>query len=125
MQYSLNEYNSILEHSVIDIRIGTNKLDLSDYWLCEWNEKHCLVLFRMVKMTVKNSQKCRCVHIWVNSQNRQLTGFDLYSNFQLKCLNSRRVYMNFHHNCCSRFEQITINDYRSYVFLATFCVNLT
>ena len=42
-------------------------------------------------MTVKTSQKCPCVHIWVNSQNRQLTGFDLYSYFQLKCLNSRRV----------------------------------
>ena len=42
-------------------------------------------------MTVKTSQKCPCVHIWVNSQNRQLTGFDPYSNFQLKCLNNRRV----------------------------------
>ena len=46
-------------------------------------------------MTVKNSQKCPCVHIWVNSQNRQLTGFDLGSNFQLKCLNSRRVNLTY------------------------------
>ena len=29
-------------------------------------------------MTVKTSQKCPCVHIRVNSQNRQLTDFDLY-----------------------------------------------
>ena len=42
----------------------------------------------MVKITVKISQKCPCVHICVNSQNMQLTDFDLYSNFQLKCLNS-------------------------------------
>ena len=42
-------------------------------------------------MTVKSSQKCPCVHIWVNSQNGQLTGFDPYSNFPLKCLNSKRV----------------------------------
>ena len=42
-------------------------------------------------MTGKISRKSPRVHIWVNSQNRQLTGFDLDSNFQLKCLNSRRV----------------------------------
>ena len=35
-------------------------------------------------MTVNTSQKCPCVHIWVNSQNRQLTGFDLYSYLPLK-----------------------------------------
>ena len=36
-------------------------------------------------MTVKtkSSQKCPCVRIWVNSQNRLLTGFDLHINFQL------------------------------------------
>ena len=36
------------------------------------------VLFRVVKMTVKTSQKCPCVHIWVYSQNRQLTGLGHY-----------------------------------------------
>ena len=41
-------------------------------------------------MTVK-PVKNACVHIWVNNQNRQLTGFDPYSNFQIKCLNSRRI----------------------------------
>ena len=40
-------------------------------------QKHCLVLFRVVKMTEKPRQEC--VHIWVHSQNRQLTDFDLYS----------------------------------------------
>ena len=40
------------------------------------------------KKTVKNGP---CVHIWDNIQNRQLTGFDLDSNFQLKCPNIRRV----------------------------------
>ena len=34
-------------------------------------------------------KKCPRVHIWVDSQNGQLTGFDLDSNFQLKWLNSR------------------------------------
>ena len=42
-------------------------------------------------MTVKTSQKCPSVHIWVNSQNRQLTDFDLYSYLPLKCSCSRRV----------------------------------
>ena len=37
------------------------------------------------------SQKCPCVHIWVNIQNKQLTGFDLYSYLPLKCSYSRRV----------------------------------
>ena len=32
-------------------------------------------------MTVKTSQKCPCVHIWVNSQNRQMTGFDHYYSY--------------------------------------------
>ena len=41
-------------------------------------------------MTVKTSQKCPCVHIWVNSQNMQLTDFDLDSNFPLKRSYSRR-----------------------------------
>ena len=52
-------------------------------------------------MTVKSSQKCPCVHIWVNSKTTkkgQLTDFDLYSNFQLKCLNSRRVIIGY--NAC-------------------------
>ena len=40
-------------------------------------------------MTVKIRQKCPCVHIWVNSQKRQLTDFDLYSNFRLKCLKNK------------------------------------
>ena len=57
----------------------------------KWVDCFWLVLFRVVKMTVKTSQKCPCVHIWFNSQNRQLTGFDPYSNFWLKCSNSRRV----------------------------------
>ena len=50
-----------------------------------------ILLFRVFKMTVKTSQKCACVHIWVNSQNRQLTGFDLYSYLPLMCSYSRRV----------------------------------
>ena len=70
---------------VVSTFTGKNESTVFDWY------KHCLVLFRVVKMTVKTSQKCPSVHIWVNSQNRQLTGFDLYSNFQLKCLNSRRV----------------------------------
>ena len=45
----------------------------------------------MVKIKVKSSQKCSCVHIWVNCQNRQLSDFDLYSNFPLKRSNSRRI----------------------------------
>ena len=32
-----------------------------------------------LNMMVKTSQKCPRVHIWVNSQNRQLTDFD-YKN---------------------------------------------
>ena len=64
-------------------------------YLLHLKVKHCqtlrVVLFRMVKITVKTSQKCPCMHIWVNSQNRQLTGFDLYSNFSLNCSNSRTV----------------------------------
>ena len=60
----------------------------------KWVDCFCLVLFRMVKMTVKSSQKCPWVHVWVNSKKRQLTDFDLYSNFQLKCLNSRKVKTN-------------------------------
>ena len=47
-------------------------------------KKHCLVLFRVVKMTVKTSQKLPCVHIWVYSQNRQLADFDPYSDLPLK-----------------------------------------
>ena len=39
----------------------------------------------------KKQSKCPCVHILVNSKKRQLTGFDLYSNFWLKCSNSTRV----------------------------------
>ena len=50
-----------------------------------------LVLLRVVKMTIKTIIKCPCVHIWVNSQNKQWTGFDLYSYLPLKCSYSRRV----------------------------------
>ena len=42
-------------------------------------------------MTVKNSKKCPCVHIWVNSQTRHMTDFDLYSYLPLKFSYSRRV----------------------------------
>ena len=46
-------------------------------------KKHSLVLSRVVKMTVKTSQKCPCVHSWFNSQTRQLAGFDHYSYLPL------------------------------------------
>ena len=75
---------------VVSTFTGTNELTVFDW------QKHCLVLFRMVKMT---SQNCPCVHIWVNSQN---------SNFQLiiKCLNSRRVKINlFYSNFSSRMAR--------------------
>ena len=43
----------------------------------------------------KTSQKCPCVHIWVNSQNSQLTDFDhysyMYKYLPLKFSCSRRV----------------------------------
>ena len=39
----------------------------------------------------KTSQKCPCVYIWVNSQNRQLTEFHIYSYLPLKSSNSRSV----------------------------------
>ena len=42
-------------------------------------------------MTVKTSQKWPCVYIWANSQNRQLTGFDLCSYLPLKFSYNRRV----------------------------------
>ena len=42
-------------------------------------------------VTVKTSQNCPCAHIWVNSQNRQLTGFDHYNYLPLKFSCSRRV----------------------------------
>ena len=48
-------------------------------------------------MTVNTSPKCPCVHIWVNSQNGQLPGFDHYSYLPLKCSCSRTdsvSYMN-------------------------------
>ena len=43
------------------------------------------------KRQLKTSQKCPCVYIWVNSQNRQLTDFDHCSYLPLKCSYSRRV----------------------------------
>ena len=52
---------------------------------------HCLVLLRVVKITVKTSLKCPCVHIWVNSQKSQLTDFDHYSYLPLKFSYSQRV----------------------------------
>ena len=48
-------------------------------------------MLRVVKMTVKTSKKLPCVHIWINSQNSQLTDFDLYSYLPLKFSYSRRV----------------------------------
>ena len=61
-------------------------VDRFDWW------KHCLVLLRVVKMTVKTSKKCpyMYVHIWVDSQNCQLTDFDHYSYVPLKFSCSRR-----------------------------------
>ena len=49
------------------------------------------VFDRVVKMTVKTSQKCPCVHILVNSQNGQLSGFDHYSYLPQKRSCSRRA----------------------------------
>ena len=46
--------------------------------------KNSPLLLRVVKITVKTSQKCPRVHIWVNSQNSQLTGFDQCSYLPLK-----------------------------------------
>ena len=71
---------------VVSTFTGQNELTVFFYW-----SKHCLVLLRVVKMKVKTSHKCPCVHIWVNSQNRQLTGFDHYSYLPLKFGYSRRV----------------------------------
>ena len=64
-------------------------------------------------MTVKTSQKCPCVQIWVNSQNRQLTDFDLDSNLPLKCIiggliflynNKGRTKHNLHIQSCLRID---------------------
>ena len=49
-------------------------------------------MFRGGQMTVKTSQKCPCAHLGQQSK-QAVDWFDLYSNFQLKCLNSRRVLM--------------------------------
>ena len=43
------------------------------------------------KDSKKTSQKCPCVHIWVNNQNSQLTDFDHCSYLPLKCSYSRSV----------------------------------
>ena len=49
-----------------------------------------LVLFRVVKMTVKSSQNAP-VCTFGSTVKRQLTNVDLYSNFPLKCSDNRRV----------------------------------
>ena len=61
-------------------------------------------------MTVNTSKKLHCVHIWVNSQNSQLTDFDLYSYLPLKFSKSRRV-----------------NDVKTYICISTdrYSVNCT
>ena len=51
---------------------------------CFWLVKALSGIVQDGQNDSKNQSKCPCVHICVNSQNRQLTGFDLYSNFQLK-----------------------------------------
>ena len=41
-------------------------------------------------MTVETSQKCPCVHIWVNSYNRQLTDFG-YCSYLLLTFSYRSI----------------------------------
>ena len=58
---------------------------------CFWPVKALSGIVQDGQNDSKKQSKCPCVHIWVNSKKRQLTGFDLYSNFWQKCSNSRRV----------------------------------
>ena len=64
-------------------------------------------MLRVVKMTVKTSQKCPFVHISVNSQNRQLTSFDHCSYLPLMFRGLNHIFSwvksNFVHACLNYF----------------------
>ena len=59
---------------------------------CFWLVKSIILYcWGWSKWQLKPAKKCPCLHIWVNSQNRQLTNFDHYSYLPLKCSYSKMV----------------------------------